>query len=501
MAFSFQNPSLIALGVVFLAVLVVIGLFLLSPVKPEKTVPSKEVRRAAAAGSFYPADPVALKSQIEKDLNSIQKVASGRPLRVLIVPHAGLDYSGPTAASAFKQLAGSSYNKIILIGPSHHHLFGYAAVDNSSSWETPLGKVDFDADLAAKIISVPQNIITDRSVNADEHSLEMEVVFLQSVLPDFKIVPILISNPSDELITALAYRIAQNMDKETLLVVSSDLSHYPDYATADMVDKKTIAAVISGNMDYFQTLPSGVDTLACGFEAIRVADRVSRFLALDPPQLIKYQNSGDITGDKSRVVGYGAIGYTGSNLSLVVPELSPEAKTEALNIARTTLDNFVRNKTIPGGINIIHPELYAPLGAFITLRKKGDLRGCIGEFEPDKPLYKVIQDKTIAAASTDPRFNPVTRDELKDISLEISVMTPKQKISDWHNIKLGTDGVVVIRDNHAGTFLPQVATDTGWKLEEFLGHLCAEKAGLNENCYTSPATDIYIFQAQVFAGS
>lgn len=499
MVFTFQNPALIALGVVFLAIIIVTGLFILNPARPmpEKKVSAASVRKPAVAGSFYTSDPAALKSQIDKNLNLSPKIVFPNPLRILIVPHAGLDYAGVTAGAAFKQLAGNNYKKIILVGPSHHHLFSYAAVDNFSSWQTPLGNIEFDSDLARKILSPSQNIITDSAVDADEHSLEMEIILLQSVLTDFKILPILLSHPSDELLTALAFRIAQNMDETTLLVISSDLSHYPDYATANTVDKKTISAVISGNMDYFNLLPAGVDTLACGFEAIRVADQVSRFLGLKA-QLIKYQNSGDVVSDKSRVVGYGAVGFTGNSYRLAVPQLSPDAKKEALDIARKTLDDFVGRKNTPGNTKITSPELYTPLGAFITLRKKGDLRGCIGEFEPDKPLYKVIQDKTIDAASTDPRFSPVTASELPDVTLEISVLTPRQRIFDWHKIKLGTDGVVIIHGNHGGTFLPQVATDTGWKLEEFLSHLCSEKAGLPSNCYQNPAAEIYIFQAQIF---
>jgi AmmeMemoRadiSam system protein B/AmmeMemoRadiSam system protein A len=498
MAFSFQNPGLIAFSVVFLAVVIIIGMFLLNPVRPEKTVSSAIVRIPEAAGTFYPADPAKLKSQIDNDLNQSPKINLPAPPRIIIVPHAGLDYAGITAAAAFKQLAGSGYRKIILLGPSHFHSFTYAAIDNSAVWQTPLGKVKLDADLAAKILSPAQNIIPDPVVDKDEHSLEMELIFLQSVLPDFKIVPILLSNPDDALISALAYRIAQNFDNQTLLVISSDLSHYPDYNTANKVDKNTISAVISGNMDYFKTLPDGIATLACGFEAIRVGNQVSGLLGLNPAQLIKYQNSGDMTGDKSRVVGYGSLIYAGSDISLKIPQLSPAAQQEALDLARGTLTEFVTGATPSGVINIANPELNAPLGAFVTLYKKGDLRGCIGEFEPDRPLYKVIQDKTVDAAGTDPRFKPVTADELADISVEISVMTPKVKISDWHKINLGTDGVVIIQGNQSGTFLPQVATDTGWKLEEFLSHLCSEKAGLPSNCYLNPATEIYTFQAQVF---
>jgi hypothetical protein len=284
------------------------------------------------------------------------------------------------------------------------------------------------------------------------------------------------------------------------------LSHYPDYNTANSVDRKTIEAILTaGRPEFEQKMAEnaaakqpGVETLACGFQALRVGLEVSQLLKLDPPILLKYENSGDVTSDKSRVVGYAAIGFTGQTVKFAVPEISAQAKKEALEIAHRTLVDFVTDKKLPGEITVKNPELNYPLGAFVTLRKNGDLRGCIGEFEPTRPLYKVIQQKTVDAASDDPRFTPVQASELPQITLEISVMTPRQKIGDWRQIRLGTDGVVIVQGNRSGTFLPQVATDTGWNLEEFLGELCIQKAGLSKNCYQDSKTEIYTYQAQVF---
>lgn len=472
---------------------------------------TETIRIMAVSGAFYPSDKNILDEQLDKYLNQAQKKSSTNPLRMMVVPHAGIDYSGETAAYAYKQIENDDYNKVILIGPSHYYAFTDAALLSVGEWETPWGNVPIDSDLAQKILSPDQNIIDDPSEYNNEHSIELQVNFLKKVLGNFKIVPILLSQPSDELISALAYRIALNMDDKTLIVISSDLSHYPDYETANRVDKQTIGAILSGDKTIFeqkvaeltkQNNPNTV-TYACGYEAIRVGLKIADLLNLDPGILFKYENSGDITAenipsDKSRVVGYGAIGFTGKISNLKIPQLSEEAKKEALNAAKQTLIDFVKNKTLPGDIPAFNQILNDPLGAFITLRKNGELRGCIGEFEPNKPLLKVIREKTVAAASTDPRFDPVTLNELPQITLEISVMTPRQKINDWHQINLGTDGVVVVQGNKSGTYLPQVATDTKWGLEEFLGHLCSEKAGLPTDCYKNPATQIYTYQAQVF---
>ncbi len=488
------------------AILIVFAVMVWLMIKNAEAPTPAQIKKMAAAGTFYPADAQTLNQNLEKYLNEAEKVALTNPLRILVAPHAGIIYSGRTAAAAYKLLMESKIEKIILVGPSHYFQFAQAAMIAGGSWETPLGNLEIDGELAKKILDPEEKIIEDASVFEKEHSLETQTIFLKKILPNVKIVPILLSVPSEELISALAYKIALNMNEKTLLVISTDLSHYPNYETANKVDLATIEGFLSGDKNRFEQTTAqttsaknpGVETLACGYEPLRVALKVAQLLKLDPPKLLKYENSGDVTGDKNRVVGYGAIAIEGTSIKFVTPILSDQAKKEALLIAKQTLRDFVQYKRLPGEIKVTSSELADPLGAFITLRNAGDLRGCIGEFSPAKPLYKVIQEKTVAAASADPRFNPVRVDELDKLALEISVMTPRQRIYDWKQINPETDGVVVINKNKSGTYLPQVAKETGWKLEELLTHLCREKAGLADNCYLDKATEIYTYQAQVF---
>lgn len=465
----------------------------------------KTVRRPAVAGSFYPADSQQLNTKLKDFLNQAEPISVTGKLRILIVPHAGIDYSGRVAAWGFKQVEGGGYKQVILLGASHRAYFDHVAVDDSSSWETPRGSVEIDQDLVKAIVEENKKIVNDSVPHKEEHSLEIELIFLQKVLSDFKIVPILVSQPSEETIDYLAQKISQNLDEETLLVVSTDLSHYPSWETAVQVDNRTIEAILLGKKDDLEPTIKDIEsknypnlvTAACGYQPIRIALRVAEILKLSDFKKIKYENSGDISGDKSRVVGYAAIGVFSEKINTDSPQLDDQAQKEATKIARTTLAEYINNRQkVP--ITSQNQVLSQSLGAFVTLRKDGQLRGCIGKFEPSEPLYQVIQEMTIAAATEDVRFPPVRAEELSEIKIEISVMSPKKRISSWKEVKLGKHGVVIQKDGRGGTFLPQVAKDTGWTLEEFLGQLCSQKAGLSPDCYKDPTTAIYTFEAQIF---
>lgn len=500
----------VGIGLVILTGIFLLGLliFLKGKEKQEKKMINETIsaptRPAAVAGTFYPDDPKVLETQLKSFLEKAQTVSIKGVPRILIVPHAGIIYSGQTAAWGFKQIQNQNYSKVILLGSSHQSWFNHAAVYASGAWETPLGKVAIDQKLAQKIVDKEKNILADTQPHLGEHSLEVELIFLQTVLGDFKILPILVSNPNGQLVEDLAEKIAQNMDERTLLVISTDLSHYPPYQIAQQADAETIEAILTGNHKEFekrfqQILQKGyrgLETPACGHEAVKVGLRVGEILGLKYQKLF-YQNSGDTAGDKSRVVGYVSIIGWEEKTEEKTEYLDEKAQKEALMIARETLRSYLKEGSIPQ-FSTQNQSLNKKLGAFVTLRKNGQLRGCIGSFEPDEPLYKVIQKMAIAAATEDLRFPPVTFEELKDIKIEISVLTPKKKINDWRKIKLGRDGVVIQKGNRTGTFLPQVATETGWDLEEFLSQLCFQKAGLPPDCYKDPDTTIYVFQAQVF---
>lgn len=461
------------------------------------------VRKPAVAGSFYTSNKDQLKNSINSYLNQAQKIIQNGKLRILIVPHAGLDYSGRVAGWGFKQLEGEKYSRIIIIGASHQMGYPYAAVYDQGPWETPLGLVPVENNFISQIPDDQNVLILDSKPHKPEHSLEMEVIFLQTVLPSVPIVPILLGQVSEDTIGRLASKLATLWDDNTLIVISSDLSHYPDSDLSHQIDKKTIESIISGSPEIFKKTIENqeklnlnqVVTLACGSDAILAALILSQKLDIGNWQEIKYENSGDVTGDIGRVVGYAAIGATRSQKSEIM--IDQKARTEALDIARSTLNSFIRNKTIPS-VQTDSQILKNKLGAFVTLKINNMLRGCIGEFEPNKPLSQVIRDMTIEAAIRDPRFNPVTVTELPDIKIEISVLTPKRKIQDWREIELGKHGVLVQKGMSSGTFLPQVADESGWTKEEFLRQLCSQKAGLDEDCYRDPNVNLYVYEAIVF---
>lgn len=481
--------------------------------KKNKSNSKKIIRKPAVAGSFYPEEKEEIDIQLTNFLKNTQLVKiTGRP-RILIVPHAGFIYSGQVAAWGFKQIEKQNFKRIILLGASHTAWFDHVALDTQNFWETPLGKTKVDLEFVEKIIDKNKKIIGDPLPFLKEHSLEMELIFLQKILKNFTIVPILVSEISEKLINNLAEKLSKNFDENTLLVVSTDLSHYPPYKIAKIVDEKTINAILSGKKEIFDNTIkeietsdyTGLQTAACGQKAVSVALKVAEILNIRNFQKIYYANSGDVSGDYSHVVGYASIVASSPKLSSFFSNsnkdkiyyLDEDSQKEALKIARITLEEYLTHGTIPT-FTPKNPSLLKPLGCFITLRNRGQLRGCIGEFEPNEPLYKVIQKTAVNAAVRDFRFPPVDVFELKDIKIEISVMTPKRKILDWREIKLGKHGVIIQKGINAGTFLPQVATETGWSLEEFLSHLCTEKAGLPSNCYKDPSVSIYVFEVQVF---
>jgi AmmeMemoRadiSam system protein B/AmmeMemoRadiSam system protein A len=446
----------------------------------------RAVRQAVIAGSFYPNDSEELSSQLQAFLDLNQALTKEGKLKILIVPHAGIQYSGEVAAAGFKQIEDKSYSRVILLGASHRVAFNSVAIYPEGSWETPLGETKVDKNLANKLIDNEQKIYGNTAPHQEEHSLEVELIFLQKILKNFEIVPILIGQPDQEVLTQLAKKISQNLDEETLLVVSTDLSHFQPYEIANKTDRQTINAILTQDPEEFQNIPDLI-ARACGHQPVLVALKVASLLESLDFEEIKYANSGDSSGDKSQVVGYVAIGAW---------EKEDSFKKEALAIARDTLEKHLSGLPL-SPLSPQASKLFQKLGAFVTLRKKGELRGCIGEFEPNKPLYEVIQEMAIAAAENDPRFPPVSQDELKDIKIEISVMTPRRKIDSWKEIELGKHGVVVQYGNQGGTFLPQVAEETGWSLEEFLSQLCTQKARLPAHCYKSPQVNLYVFEVEI----
>lgn len=493
--------------IILLLILVIGGGFLLFRKKEDDSKMTKEklVRQPVKAGQFYPADPRELENQIDYFLEKTEPLQTEGEILALILPHAGYQFSGQVAAYGFKKLIDQDIDTVILIGNSHQEQFEGISVFKQGAFKTPLGEIEIDSELAQKIIEKDERISFRESAHSQEHSLEVQLPFLQETLKNFKIVPIIFGNSSNNDWQILAQAIFKNIkEKKVLLIASSDLSHYPSYEEAKYADSKTIEAILTGEVEKLtetiqnlerENIPNAV-TFACGIDGIKTVMLVARELAVKEIKLLKYANSGDVAlGDKSQVVGYATIGFFKEIESGFLNKTQQE---KLLTIAKNSVESFIRQAKIPE-FQVEDPLLNENLGAFVTLKKQGQLRGCIGQFLPtDIPLYQLVTQMAIAAASQDIRFYPVKENELPELDYEISVLSPLEKIDDWQKIEIGKHGVLVKQGLQTGVFLPQVATENNWDLERFMGELCSQKAGLSWDCWRSKDVNLYIFTAQVF---
>lgn len=463
----------------------------------------KTVRPEVVAGQFYPAGQDELASLVNNLSVKTTDASTVVKPRILIVPHAGYVYSGQVAATAFKTLVPNSYRRVIILGVSHNFPFAGVAASGEDKWQTPLGQVAVDREFIDRLIEAQTGVFVDSNIHAPEHSLEVQLPFLQTVLSDFKIVPLLLGGDDLDDINNIAGALNDLMDSETLLVISSDLSHYPPYQVAKQVDTRLLDSIVTGDLnnfiDTYESLEKethdGVQTYACGHAAISVGLKLAELRDFNG-ELLMYANSGDVDiGDKSQVVGYGAVMFSENKRDLNKPE-----QQLTLRLARDVLQEYYFNKASKIDLSP-YPIFKNARGVFVTLRRRQDneLRGCIGQVLPTGSLEQNIKDMTSAAATQDARFGSVTADELAEIEIEVSVLSPLESVSQVEEIELGRHGVMVKQGVKTGVFLPQVALETGWDLATFMSRLCQDKAGIAANAWQTGEAEIYKFSAQVFS--
>ncbi len=466
-------------------------------------------RKPAVAGTFYSANP----ERLPKDLATLFSLAKPKKVEnviAIISPHAGFVYSGGVAASAFNQIDTSkTYNTIFVIGSSHQVSFGGAAIYSSGNFKTPMGIVNVDIPLAQKLTSENSIFVNYDAAHDHEHSLEVQLPFLQYVMKtDFKIVPIVIGTQSATDCKKIAEALKPYFTDNNLFIISTDFSHYPKYADAQMVDKITADAIIgNSSQKLLNTLHSNSEkkiknlaTSLCGWSSVLTL----LYMTENKPNItateIEYKNSGDIEiGDTDRVVGYHAIAFSLKSNEDKQSDfsLSESDKQELLKIARNSISNYLKKGTkVNLDTSNFSKSLLVKTGAFVTLKNNHKLRGCIGRFNPENPLYELVQEMAMAAATEDSRFSHVTLDELEKIEIEISVLTPLKRISSIDEIELGKHGIYIKKGFHIGTFLPQVATETGWTKEQFLGYCSRDKALLDWNGWKT--AELYTYEAIVF---
>ena len=476
------------------------------------------IRSPAVAGQFYAASPDVLKKGIMEYMARAIPPGEQTPV-ALILPHAGYIYSGQIAADGYNQVQDKEINTVVILGTNHSSpSFNCGGLYPGRGFQTPLGVAEIDREIMADLIDAGKgDFIADEMLHLREHSVEVQVPFIQVLFPHAKIVPIQIGDADPDMCLRLGLALGQVLqNRHALIVASTDLSHYPSAMDAPSSDLAVLDAMITLNPRAFkETIETqmnrrlqNLQTCACGETAVMVAMTAASSLGAQGGRVVSYTNSGDsLVGDQNRVVGYGAVVLTKEAVridsrSLVQPaastkaELQPDDKKALLVFAREAVTRYLSTQTLPL-VRDFSPLLNQSRGVFVTIRDgKGALRGCIGNLVSHVPLAKLVGMMSLQSSLKDPRFSPVRIDELKNLSFEISVLTPMEQVSGYEDIEIGRDGVVLQKDGRSAVFLPQVATEQGWGREEMLNHL-AVKAGLPKESWRQGAK-FFTFQAIVF---
>lgn len=469
------------------------------------------VRMPAVAGTFYPSDSAELAAMVTGQLAAAPEAVIEGEVVAIVVPHAGLVYSGGIAAHAYKVLEGRSIETVVLCGPSHRYGFHGASVYGPGVvWQTPLGTVACNDSCANRLVESSEWLKVTPEAHLKEHSLEVQLPYIQSVLPEAEIVPVTMGYPDAHTIEAVEEALAA-MAREpgVVMVASSDWQHYRSAGEGYPMDSLGIACLLNFDAERLHKHIERGEVEACGGAAVVAVMRAAKKSGADGVKILKYGDSGDMTGDKSSVVGYvAAVMYRserkessvdGGSARLVTSmetyELTEEERQKLLAIARQSITTYLADGTLP--VFEVTGKLAEPGAAFVTLEKHEQLRGCIGHVEAVEPLFRTVAICAIQAAVADPRFQPVTAGEVSGLEIEISVLTPLQVVTNFEEIEVGRDGLVVTMGPNRGLLLPQVATEWGWDREEFLRQTC-RKAGLPGEAYKLPEAKVERFQALVF---
>jgi hypothetical protein len=440
---------------------------------------STNVREPKFAGSWYPETKAQLNSTLEILFQDTKQTENN--VKALIVPHAGYKYSGQTAAIAYAQLE-KEYNNIFILAPSHQYPLKEISILNITHYKTPLGKVK----LSPTIQQMRSESIIHEIPEAHEkeHSIELQIPFLQSKIKNPTIIPMLVGQMDH---TILKQTILKYHTDEDLIVVSVDLSHFHNQDEAQTLDAYALNKIKHLNTD--DIYKAEIDAPYAVATLLEIAKEKKW-----KPIILQYTNSGEITKDKSSVVGYSAIAF--------IDTITKDDQKLLLRIARDTLEkNYLDKLTYNYKIPNILKKKY---GCFVTLNKDKDLRGCIGTIEAKEPLHECIKRNTINAAKNDKRFEPITTEEINQLEIEISILTPPKPVHFTTTQELidqikTNDGVILEKGLKRSTFLPQVWENFETK-EGFLKSLC-EKAKLESDCYKNTQTKIFTYQAEVFSES
>ena len=452
------------------------------------------IRRAVWDGQFYEQSPARLTAQVDGLIGSGTKLEAGRTPLVIIAPHAGYPYSGRVAGKAFATVAGADFETVIIVAPSHRADFEGCSVDEFGGFATPLGVVPIDTDVVEALKKEP-GFDYVAEAHASEHAMEVQIPFVQRALPKAKIVPIIMGHQTRKTIQALAEALTRvSKSKKILVVASSDMSHFLTKKEANALDASTIALVKSLAIEQLIRKVEGQENILCGGGPVVSALIYAQKKGPVEVEVLEYADSSEAGTPEFKVVGYFSAAVSSKAGSEVSFSLSKDEKKELLRLARQAVQTSVESGSVlKYEPNMSNLKIFK--GAFVTLTKKGALRGCIGFIEPIYPLCQTVIRAAYYAALEDRRFGPVTANELEDLEVEVSVLSPLTRITQASLVQVGKHGLVIAQGGRKGLLLPQVAVDNGWTRDEFLEEACL-KAGLPGDAWKKGA-EIYTFEAIV----
>ncbi len=467
------------------------------------SVAGGQVHKSPMAGRWFPAEKEALDKLLDQCFEASQKRTSGAPprkkLRGLVAPHAGLQYSGIVAASAYRQLRDAQ--NVIVLGFSHRRLLRGVVAPDMEAYEIPSGRLAVHR-AALKELGVrlaPEEQLCD-------HSLENQLPFLHRSAGKAGFVPLYVGELNDAELASAAQMLARRMEAGDVVVASSDFTHYgqaygytpwpnDNELPKQLFRRAMLTFELVGSLDVsaFDDFVQATGENLCGRSPVRLLMAALARLKEDTYLVpVDYMTSGELTKDYSLSVTYGALAFYPQSAFAV----GQADQKRLLASARQTLDRFLAGKKERVAPPEKSPELEQRTGVFVTIKKNGQLRGCVGTLFGSLPLYEAVADRTLAAASEDPRFRPVSAAE-GPLELEISLLTPLRRITNWRQFRVG-QGAVIVHDGRSGTLLPQIAAENGWNAEQFLENL-ARKAGLPPKAYQDPRATLYVYSAQVFS--
>ncbi len=460
-----------------------------------------------AEKGWYPADAAVLTKQVDDLLARAKPTKlSGRPAAV-ISPHAGYRYSAPVAAAGYRCLQGSEYRRVFVLAFSHRYAGSYGGIDvpgKLTAYQTPLGRVPIDREVCDKLLKKP-GFSSNPGIDRGEHSLELQLPFLQRTLGDFRLVPLLVGRMSDQDYAQAAQAIAPWIGEDTLLVASSDFTHHgPNYRYQPFKDdvpakirelgNAAAAPLLNCDFDGFARHLAKTGDTICGRGPILLLLRILSMQGGATGEVAAFDTSGNIMGDWTNSVTYQSIVFTRRPGAL-----DEQERAALLRLARQTVTAHLdgREPTVPGAGEL--PATLRSDGAcFVTLQNRGRLRGCIGNMEANGPLCRAVIRNAVSACQ-DHRFvkNPVTAREVDELHIEISYLTPMIKAKSTDEVIVGRHGMLISLEGRRGVLLPQVAYERGWTRQEFLEQVC-RKASLPANAWKRPEAEIYLFEAEVF---